>query len=112
MECIILALLTEEFKNEHQDFIDEFTEHDGKIIPFAAGLNGNTFEEYIKTVRNLEKGIVDNPNWVGCHTYYLLRTSDNKYVGAISIRHKLNDCLVDFGHIAYGVRYSDRKSVV
>ncbi|XMB86180.1 GNAT family N-acetyltransferase [Mycoplasmatota bacterium WC44] len=105
-----LIKLTKDYEEEHSEFVQEFLDKDGTITPAAAYMEGKTFDEFLKISDNYEKDILDNPDYVGAHTYYLLRESDNKLVGAISIRHELNDFLRNYGgHIGYGVRYSERE---
>jgi len=44
------------------------------------------------------------------HTTYWLRNEDNLIVGAVNIRHRLNQKLLNQGgHIGYGVRPSERR---
>lgn len=46
---------------------------------------------------------------IPAHTYFLIN-KDEKIIGAINIRHYLNDSLEKFGgHIGYGIRPSERN---
>ena len=43
-------------------------------------------------------------------TFFALDVERNKMVGAINVRHKLNDYLLNYGgHIGDGIRPSERK---
>ena len=47
-------------------------------------------------------------NFVPAHAYFLA-TENKRILGAINIRHSLNDYLFNFGgHIGYGIRPSER----
>ncbi len=47
---------------------------------------------------------------VPANTYFLVRISDNKIIGMINIRHKLNEFLLnEGGHIGYSIRPTERK---
>lgn len=52
------------------------------------------------------------PNMVPAYTYFLFKGTD-KIIGAINIRHCLNDYLFNYGgHIGYGIRPSERKKAM
>jgi predicted acetyltransferase len=47
---------------------------------------------------------------VPANTYFLVRTADDKIIGMINIRHKLNDFLFrEAGHIGYSIRPTERN---
>ena len=49
-------------------------------------------------------------DWVDATTFFVVRTSDNRIVGMVDIRHRLNYFLsICGGHIGYSVRPSERK---
>jgi predicted acetyltransferase len=85
-----------EFKEDDPDW--EFAFHLDKISNFA---------EYVSLVNswekgeNLEEGFVPNS--------YLVAVVENRIVGRTSIRHTLNEFLLNtYGHIGYGVIPSER----
>ena len=66
----------------------------------------NTSPAYINNLdlKNPKPGLVEDS------TFFALDVERNKMVGAINIRHKLNDYLLNYGgHIGDGVRPSERK---
>ena len=76
----------------------------GDLILLAKS-NGN-FDYYINNLdlKNPKPGLVEDS------TFFALDVERNKMVGAINIRHKLNDYLLNYGgHIGDGVRPSERK---
>ncbi|MDQ0194761.1 putative acetyltransferase [Paenibacillus wynnii] len=47
--------------------------------------------------------------WVPTSTYWLV-TADDRVVGAVNLRHRLNERLLNSGgHIGYGIRPSERQ---
>lgn len=65
-----------------------------------------TYEEWLSYLEEMKKGI---DNFVPSSTYFLIRENDDKIVGMINIRHKLNDALlIHGGHIGYGIRPKER----
>lgn len=57
-----------------------------------------------------EQGIDIPEGWVKDSTYWLL-TESQQIVGAVNIRHELNDKLFNSGgHIGYGIRPGERQS--
>lgn len=66
----------------------------------------HNFDYYINNLdlKNPKPGLVEDS------TFFALDVERNKMVGAINIRHKLNDYLLNYGgHIGDGVRPSERK---
>lgn len=98
-------------KYEAMEFIREF-KHDNSTIHGDGSLNSylanSTYEEWLDFVVNLSKG--DYNNYVKAKTYFLVRSDDDKIVGIINLRFKLNDYLREFGgHIGYSIRPLERK---
>ena len=62
-----------------------------------------------KEKANEKNGIDLRDGYVPCTTLFLKRLSDIKICGSISIRHELNEFLLNFGgHIGYSVTPSER----
>ena len=72
-------------------------------------------DNYDGWLKKLENDLDYNnikPDRVPANTYFAIREKDNKIIGMINIRHKLNDYLLERGgHIGYGVRPTERKKV-
>lgn len=89
------------YKKEHFDYGDMQVHGTGGLAFF------NSYEEWlnhINTIRNL------NPKTgVQTSTFFSKRISDGKLIGCIKIHHSLTDELKNGGHIAYGIRPSERK---
>lgn len=98
---------TLEMRNEHLDFIKEWDELGEDIIPSAVKLEGRSYEKWLKRTIDFETMPIDG--LIPAHTYFLIN-KDEKIIGAINIRHYLNDSLEKFGgHIGYGIRPSERN---
>ena len=98
-----------EYKEQICDMLDEWYATGESIIPWAIRKKDyHDFEEYIKSVeadeRDIENGLVPDS------TFFCLDTDSNKVVGAVNIRHYLNErLLLNGGHIGDGVRPSERR---
>ena len=70
-----------------------------------------TFKAYCKQLRNESKGIGLPKNYIAHTIFWLLEQKDdnNRIVGRVDIRHKLNEFLLKFGgHIGYLINPNDR----
>ena len=96
-------------KQEYLEMLDEWKQSNEKIVPWV--LNEDTFdfqamisrfEDYSQVI-GLKEGLVPHS------TYWFVR-DDDKILGAVNIRHWLNDYLKNIGgHIGYGIRPSERR---
>lgn len=87
------------------DMLDEWTRSGERIIPSAIAKGDcRDYDGYVKKL--------DNPGsdtLVPDSTYFCLDDERNIFVGAVNIRHCLNESLLfDGGHIGDGVRPSER----
>ena len=102
-----LVKLEEKYKNQLFDMMNEWNKVGEKIIPYAIRKNDyHNFEEYLEKleVKDNKEGLVPDS------TYFCLDTEKNIFVGAVNIRHYLNESLLlDGGHIGDGVRPSERR---
>lgn len=99
---------SERFKKEYIEMIDEWSITGERMIPFVLRYDYSDFNLFLNQINNLKQGIGLKENTVSSSTYWLINT-DGKVVGAVNIRHKLNDRLLQIGgHIGYGIRPSMR----
>lgn len=110
MEKIKLILPNLNFKNEIEEYKNEFILN-GDSMDGCAGLgNIESFEEWIQILKDNSNISTVREGFVPSSTYMAIRESDNRIVGMIDIRHFLNDYLEKFGgHIGYSVRKSERQ---
>lgn len=67
----------------------------------------DNFNEWLNLVLSIEKDVLRN----GVHTstFFSKRIEDGKLVGCIKLHHSLTEELKSGGHIAYGIRPSERN---
>ena len=96
-------------EEELRSFCREFADAGEELVPMAADCSGEpNFSQFCKQLRKRE-------NWAGCiegfvpATLLLYCEESGRIVGALHIRHELNESLaLHGGHIGYGVRKSER----
>ena len=107
---LTLVKLTCEYKAQLFDMMDEWYASGEEIIPYAIRKNDyHDFESYAANLEITEErdGLVPDS------TFFCLDRDRNIFVGAVNIRHRLNDALLkDGGHIGDGVRPSERRKGV
>ncbi|WDV46438.1 GNAT family N-acetyltransferase [Clostridiaceae bacterium M8S5] len=104
-----LVKYTEIKESAYINYIKEWEDAGIEVIPGASKRSGKEYNELLEkwssneTDKMYDKGLVAS-------TLYFLVDEDEKILGAIDLRHKLNEALTKHGgHIGYGVRPSERK---
>jgi predicted acetyltransferase len=98
-----------DLKSEYLDMIEEWEKSKEKIIPWSLNLDTSNFELMLNDLDGYSNGIGLENGFVESSTYWLINKS-NRVLGAIDIRHRLNETLLyRGGHIGYGIRPSERK---
>ncbi|MFR8004083.1 MAG: GNAT family N-acetyltransferase [Hydrogeniiclostridium sp.] len=109
---IELVRLTGEYKEQLVDMLTEWKsdilEHHTDMSPWKIWAEDfHDFEKYRKSLDTKEE---DENGWVPDTTLFCLDKDRNIFVGAVNIRHCLNDKLLrSGGHIGDGVRPSERR---
>ena len=105
-----LIKLTKEYKNQLIEMIDEWKldqeQNNTDRSPYA--IFKNSYEDFDYYLENLAS---DNPTngWVPNSVFFLYSDTKDKLLGAVDIRHELNDKLLKTGgHIGDGIRPSER----
>lgn len=105
-----LVKLENKYKAQLFDMMDEWTATDEKIVPYAIRKTDyHNFEEYLGSLEETDEsnGLVPDS------TFFCLDEERNIFVGAVNIRHYLNEkLLLNGGHIGDGVRPSERRKGV
>lgn len=106
---IELVKLTHEYKDQLFDMLEEWKndiiENHTNISPWR--IWANDFDDYVKSINATEEL---NNDWVPDTTLFCLDRDRNIFVGAVSIRHYLNDKLLKTGgHIGDGIRPGERR---
>lgn len=102
-----LVKLSEEYKEQLFEMMDEWTAADEKIVPYA--IRKNDYHNFDYYLENLEiKEEIDGK--VPDTTFFCLDVDRNLFVGAVNVRHYLNEAmLLNGGHIGDGIRPSERR---
>lgn len=102
-----LIKLSPEYKPQLDEMLTEWTASGEKIIPYA--IAKNDFRDFDKYLSDLE---IKEPTGklVPDSTFFCLDKERDIFVGAVNIRHYLNEGLLrSGGHIGDGVRPSERR---
>jgi predicted acetyltransferase len=98
-----------ELQNEYLDMLSEWKESGEELIPWSLNLESSDFKLLVDKLNGYSKGIGLPESFVECSTFWLVN-ENNRILGAIEIRHRLNDHLLfRGGHIGYGIRPSERR---
>lgn len=101
-----LIKLSEEYKRHLFDMMDEWLSTDEKIVPYA--IIKNDYKNFNYYMNNLD---IKEPYdfIVPDSTYFCIDTERDIFVGAVNIRHYINERLMNGGHIGDGIRPSERN---
>ena len=91
------------------DMMDEWTQAESSITPWSIWKNGSMdYHDYDRYTAGLEFAKT-NDRWVKDSVYFALDAEQNRMIGAVNIRHELNEYLLHHGgHVGDGVRPSER----
>ena len=110
MGILKLVEVSENFREQVLEYKDEF-DNNNEILHGTAGLGkAENFEEWLKAIVDNSFEETVRQGFVPSSTYLAVRIEDDKLLGMIDIRHKLNEYLFNFGgHIGYSIRKSERR---
>lgn len=104
---IQLVKLSREYQWQLEEMMEEWSNADEKIVPYA--IRKNDFRDFDYYLENLEI-TKETEGKVPDTTLFCLDADRNIFVGAVNIRHYLTkEMLVDAGHIGDGIRPSERR---
>lgn len=112
MEELELRSLTEADEAAHTEFIKEMIEADGRIIPSSAEIKSTdpSFKDWLERKENESRGVGLTEGKVPATLLFLFRQGEDKILGAVHIRHRLNEKLLFMGgNIGYGIAPSERQ---
>lgn len=101
-----LVKMEKKYISQLNEMMDEWTKTGEKIIPWS--IRKCDYHDIDKYIDSLE---VKEPydNYVPDSTFFCLDTERDIFIGAVNIRHYLNDKLIiSDGHIGDGIRPSER----
>lgn len=111
MQCQVhLIKPTTEYRNEYISFYEDWKKSGDDMVPWVIEKDPSDFTSMIDFLYSEDSDYkLTNINWVP-HSTYWLTNEENKIVGAVNIRHRLNQKLLNSGgHIGYGIRPSERR---
>lgn len=96
-------------KNEYLIMMEEWKKAKEEVVPGVLNMKHMNYEGWLKLIESYKDEKTCPCKHVPSDTFFLV-DSQSKIYGAVSIRHYLNEELLNFGgHIGYGVRPSERK---
>lgn len=99
----------ETMEEQYYEFIEEWEKSGEEIVPAAVRSKGLDYKLWLEYTYKFEEEETFPEGLVPAHTYFLV-SEDKKIVGAVNIRHYLNEYLLSYGgHIGYGIRPSERR---
>ncbi len=105
-----LIIPTMEYEKEIQAFRREFLAEGGSMDGCGSLRRQERIQDWIKDVECYLKEETCPQGMVPATQFIYIREDDGRMVGAIQIRHYLNDYLEKYaGHIGYSVRPSERR---
>ncbi|MDR7870112.1 MAG: GNAT family N-acetyltransferase [Tissierellaceae bacterium] len=110
MVDLVLISPIKEYEKEAFEYIQEFLDYNSEING-TDGLNRyqNYDEWLLKLGEDLDFQNIPEDK-VPANTYFLIRKLDNKIIGMINIRHRVNEFLFnEGGHIGYSIRPTERE---
>jgi predicted acetyltransferase len=100
---------TVDLKEEYLSFYQEWLDSKEDMIPWIIKKDPSNFEPMVQFLNDNEEGHNLREGLVPDSTFWLIN-QDKRILGAVNIRHRLNEALVNRGgHIGYGIRPSERR---
>src|SRR5690606_28702546 len=109
MSDVKLVEPSSKYKESYLDMIAEWKTANENLVPFVLKMETDDFESLLQKLKGFSQGM-GIPDTFVPHTTYWLVNNQERVIGAINIRHRLNEKLLNIGgHIGYGIRPSERK---
>lgn len=100
---------TADLQSEYLSFYQEWKDSGENMVPWVISTDPSDFDGMIRFLLDNQKEDNLPERWVPSSTYWLI-SEDKKVIGAVNIRHRLNENLMNRGgHIGYGIRTSERR---
>ncbi|MED4906860.1 GNAT family N-acetyltransferase [Brevibacillus centrosporus] len=98
-----------QYRESYLAFYREWKESQEPIVPWVVDKDPSDLAAYLQYLEVEKSGENLQPGWVANSTYWLVDEQE-QVVGAVNIRHSLNEKLLNTGgHIGYGVVPSQRR---
>ncbi|OAZ42112.1 GNAT family N-acetyltransferase [Paenibacillus polymyxa] len=110
MQTVRLVEPDRRWKDTYLSFYEEWKKSQDQMVPWVISIEPYDFEGMLTFLNQQKNGIGLSEGWVKSSTYWLM-DADDQIVGAVNIRHDLNEHLLNAGgHIGYGIRPSAREN--
>lgn len=110
--CDISLILPDiTFESQYKEMMDEWILEGGRLNPGALRNNGKSYETWLQWINEDTYEDTCPPGTVPQTMYFAVR-DDGKLIGAVTIRHRLNELHNNDssgGHVGFGVRPTERK---
>ncbi|MBR3840334.1 MAG: GNAT family N-acetyltransferase [Erysipelotrichales bacterium] len=102
-----MIVLIEPYEKYLKSYIEAYEEYQNNLVTTYAFDDAKSYDIFEK-YHNYRNEINLKPGRVGSHYFWLVDDESDYFIGEITIRHQLNDALLQYGgHIGYGIRYSE-----
>lgn len=99
-----------------RDYLEQIYEYRQKFLDNDDSMDGTSSLRRFENIEEWLQWVDKNENEETCANYFVpssqfltIRKSDNRLVGMVDVRHKLNEHLLKFGgYIGYSIRKSER----
>ncbi len=106
---VYLERPTVELRNEYLSFYQEWKASGETMVPWVISKDPADFPAMIQNLFDAEQEENLPEGRVPGSTYWLV-SDEKRVIGAVNIRHRLNEALLNAGgHIGYGIRSSERR---
>lgn len=105
-----LIVPTMEYSDQILKYKNEFIKNSDSLDGTAGLATAASIEDWLTALQDNSSEKTVRPGLVPASTFLGLRVKDNRIVGMIDIRRRLNEYLLEFGgNIGYSVRKSERE---
>lgn len=109
-EELVLVKPSEDYLEQIYEYRQEFLDNDDSMDGTSSLRRFENIEEWLQWVAKNENDETCANDFVPSSQFLTIRKLDNKVVGMVNIRHRLNEHLLNFGgHIGYSIRKSERR---
>jgi len=94
----------DKYLKSYMEAYDEYIQNGVTTYAFDNARSYDIFKKYDTYRKELDL----KPDRVGSDYYWMVDDTDERFIGEISIRHRLTTALLTYGgHIGYGIRYTE-----
>jgi len=98
-----------ELQQQYIEMLEEWKKKDGENTPWFINFDISNFSEMVNKLEGFSKGIGVEDGFVENSTLWLIDNT-KRIIGAVNIRHRLNNYFQNFGgQIGYGIRPDERR---